>query len=240
MARGCIFCGGTPRTLTHLVRKAWTDKKLMPGPGSMVGYFGVEPDQKKWESRGSTAAAGKLACAACNSTWMDEIDRAAEPLVEPFAFGMPGTLRKLADQLTVARWLTQVALLADANGKSVLPESLAEVFFKDRNPVPDSAIWLSRVVSSRMEVTLWTGGWADPPGSPPHTFFNQLRIGDFISRMYIPLAEAPEGFDFRTPAPDPSHRPFFRKLWPPTLMPVSWPPDSAIGEPQLHEFARRA
>jgi hypothetical protein len=69
---------------------------------------------------------------------MNRIDEAAEPLVEPMAFGSPVRLRDLHDILSVATWLTQIAILTDSIDPKVLSPEQRRWFFEHRRPFPGS------------------------------------------------------------------------------------------------------
>jgi hypothetical protein len=215
----------------------------MPGTGTFTTYRETPDAKKRWEANKSKFSVF-AACRDCNSGWMNDLDHAAELLIEPFTLGIPGVLRPIADQKTVASWLTMIAILGDAHAarRRLLSDTDSRWFFeRGQEPFEDSTIWLAATKSSRMEVTSWAAQFPQAEtGVIPHTFLLTLRIGDFLAKVFKSLGPVPTDFDVSGPPKHPRDRFFFRKLWPSSLMPVTWPPTSFILEGQLHEFAKRA
>jgi len=90
MTGGCIFCGKSPTTKTHVFRKAWLEHLM---PGGPDGYFihrhartGDNPLDVTWQ-RDSFDIQPHAACQDCNGGWMHQLEHMGENLVEPLALG---------------------------------------------------------------------------------------------------------------------------------------------------------
>lgn len=244
---GCIFCGASPQTKTHVFRKAWIERLMAPAagePGRMVqgarDLIGNERESN-WPSKTFDIAPG-AACATCNSGWMDKVDRAAEQIVEPMTLGRKATVRKIDAQKAVARWVSQVAILVDqAQAQQVIPADMRTRFYEDREPLPGITIWLARAVPE-LTVEAWMRAWVISPGSQlaPANDANlclvTFRIVQLVVQTLVPLnARTAQGIGFSRGKDEMR---FLKQLWPSRYTPVSWPPTLAISPDTLEVFAR--
>jgi hypothetical protein len=242
---GCIFCGRTPQTKTHVFRKAWIERLMVPAipsPYEMVhgssDMLGAQRESE-WPSKDFDMAPG-AACDPCNSGWMDKIDRAAEQIVEPMVIGQRATIRSFQDQKTVARWVSQVAILMDqCQVVQVIPKDVPIRFCEDQEPLTGMRIWLART-STDWSVEAWERAWVITTGAPPETMSHPnmslftFRIVHLVMQALIPLDDdtrrtfgVTRGDNMR----------FLKQLWPSNYTPVSWPPSVTIRSDTLAEFA---
>jgi hypothetical protein len=242
---GCIFCGNSPQTKTHIFRKAWIDRLMVPAPGPYEMVHGTgdltgASRETEWETDRFDMAPG-AACDPCNSGWMHQIDRAAEQIIEPMVLGHKATIRLYNDQKAVARWITQVAILMDQTQiQQVVPPEVPQQFYADREPVAGMTIWLAR---TQLEWTVqgWQRAWilspaldSVPPSRPNMGLFT-FRVINLVVQALIPLHND-RGLIFRFNRGD--NMRFLKQLWPSRHMPVSWPPSVTIGQNTLEDFAR--
>lgn len=242
---GCIFCSRTPQTKTHVFRKAWIDRLMVPAPGpSRMAHETADMSgarrENDWPADEFDMAPG-AACDPCNSGWMDKVDRAAERVVEPMVIGRKATIRRYDDQKAVARWITQVAILIDQTQiKQVVPDDFAKRFYADREPAAGMIAWLA---GTRTEwiVEAWERSWilstgpdSVPPDRPNMCLFT-FRIVNLVVQAVIPLDdEARCAFVFDRG----ENMKFVKQLWPSRFTPVSWPPQAIISPDTLWRFSR--
>jgi hypothetical protein len=243
---GCIFCGKTPQTKTHVFRKAWVDRLMVPaqGPFEMVhgsGDLTGAARESNWPAKQFDMAPG-AACKGCNEGWMDDIDRAAEQIVEPMVIGHKATIRRFIDQEAVARWVTQVVILIDQTQiVQVVPPEIPRRFYADKKPLAGMVIWLART-RPEWGIEAWQRSWVvssgsdpEPPERPNMCLFT-FRIVNLVVQALVPLEH---GFaqTILVRRGDKARK-FLKQLWPSLYTPVSWPPAVAITLETLEDFAR--
>lgn len=178
------------------------------------------------------------ACDQCNSGWMDQVDRAAEQIVEPMVLGHKATIRRYQDQKAVARWVSQVAILCDeAQVSQVIPQETRHSFYGDKEPLPGMIIWLARAVPE-WSVEMWLRAWLITTGAPPRATDGPnlclvtFRVVQLVVQALIPLDGTVWGADRG------ENMRHLRKAWPSTFTPVSWPPVSTLPSKDLDVFAK--
>lgn len=91
--RGCTFCGARPLTREH-VWPTWLSDVLGRHPKEFPGAYILEtgedhktrrliPSKRRFE------LTARCVCSACNSGWMNRIEGAARPYLEPMILGEP-------------------------------------------------------------------------------------------------------------------------------------------------------
>lgn len=178
------------------------------------------------------------ACDQCNSGWMDQVDRAAEQIVEPMVLGHRATIRKYLDQKAVARWVSQVAILCDESQlQQVIPYETRHQFYRDKEPLPGMVIWLARTAPEG-SVELWLRAWLVSGGTPPRTTDKPnlclvtFRVIQLVVQALIPLDGTSWAIDRG------SNMRYLRKLWPSGYTPVSWPPQGGLTSESVQILAR--
>jgi hypothetical protein len=239
---GCIFCGRSPQTKTHIFRKAWIERLMMPaeGPFGMVlnsADFTGAARESEWPAE-DFGMAPNAACRDCNSGWMDQVDRAAEQIVEPMVLGHKATIRRYLDQKAVARWISQVAILCDESQfQQVIPAEMRHAFYLDKEPLPGMLVWLARTVSG-WSVEMWVRAWLVTRGAEPRTtdrpnlYLVTFRVIELVVQALVPL----DGTTWH--ADRSGNMRHLRKAWPSTYTPVSWPPAAVLPAEDLDTFAK--
>jgi hypothetical protein len=242
---GCIFCGKIPQTKTHIFRKAWIDRLMVPSQGPFETIHDTADltgasREGNWPSEEFSMAPG-AACAPCNNGWMDDIDRAAEQIVEPMVVGHKATVRLFHDQKAVARWVSQVAILMDQTQiQQVVPAEIARRFHDDQEPLAGMTVWLART-GMDWSVEGWQRAWVLTTGTHsetaprPNMSLFTFRIVNLVVQALVPLDDAAQrtfgvsrGENMR----------FLRQIWPSRYAPVSWPPPVTIRPDTVEAFAR--
>jgi len=242
---GCIFCGTSPQTKTHVFRKAWVDRIMVPAPGPFEMIQGSsdltgQSRESTWEVKEFGMAPG-AACDLCNSGWMDQIDRAAERIIEPMVIGQRATIRRYIDQKAVARWVSQVAILIDQTQIiQVVPEEITKTYGETHEPIPGIRIWLARS-SAEWSIETWERAWVIATGAPPE-FSDRPNMSLFTFRIVNLVVQALVPLDTATVSGFVVSRGegmrFLSQLWPSRYTPVAWPPKVAIRGDTLDAFAR--
>lgn len=234
---GCIWCGRSPTTNTHALRKSWLQQLL---PGTKLLYHrhvrerpeGVELD-REWEQP-QFGIDPHCACATCNSGWMNEWDERGERLAEPMTFGRAQTLTD-DDRRVLAAWLTLVAIILDQIQRPpvVRPET-RKMFYAAPAPLPNSAIWLARTETSRAMANMWPVSWevvAPTSGEVSHPYFCTIRVNDFVAQVFIP-DESWRGGNFKLDGR------ISQPLWPWSGA-IGWPPIGVVREDDLSSYVMR-
>ena len=190
-----------------------------------------------WPAQEIALAPG-AACADCNSTWMDQIDREAERLIEPMVIGYKATIRRYIDQKALARWVSQVAILCDQSQmQQIIPADVPRRFYEDREPLTGLVIWLART-AAEPSVEAWERAWIVTGGTPPkatdrpNICLITFRVIQLVVQALIPLDGSSWLIDRG------GNMNFLRKLWPSGYTPVSWPPQGALSPEAVQTLAR--
>ena len=111
---GCIFCGTSPTTRTHIFRKAWLEQIMPSAEPFKHRHERPTPEPfDRWWAKHKFDIAPNCTCQDCNGGWMDKIDRAGEALVERCVRGSPRTFKKPKEERALGRWITLVSILLD-------------------------------------------------------------------------------------------------------------------------------
>ena len=164
---------------------------------------------------------------------MNDIDRAAEPLIQACAMlGAPRTFDP-SEQETLARWIALVTFLFEQTIEAPItpPERLAE-FSQTRNP--PSGMHAALAVAEAPPGNFHLGGWVnvvhlESPRYVGDGHFCTFRIQYLVARAFIPPAHLAAAL--RGPEAD-----FIVPVWPPSEE-ASWPPPKVIAHHQIETFA---
>jgi hypothetical protein len=156
--------------------------------------------------------------------------------------GQKATIRQFIDQKTVARWVSQVAILIDQTQIiQVVPSAIARKFHADQEPLAGIVIWLARTRPD-WGIEAWQRTWVvssrsdmEPPERPNMSLFT-FRIVNLVVQALVPLEDGLAQTILVRRGKDTA--PFLRQLWPSRYTPVSWPPGVAITLDTLDKFAR--
>jgi hypothetical protein len=242
---GCLFCGATPRTKTHALRKGWLETLFPFGEPFESSIFTAHPiagdKEHEWRSE-QFSLSPRIACTTCNSTWMDQVDRAAERVIDQMVRGNTVRIKRIQDFRATARWASQLALLLDqAQPEAIIPEELARDFYETREPLPGSFVWLARA-EPELNVRGWMRSWLldwIPNETPikPNGCLVTFRIVNLVLQTFIPLSDGIR--DRFVPVATGESLRATRQVWPTKYQPLSWPPDIYLPATTLDTFAAR-
>jgi hypothetical protein len=239
MTSGCIFCGASPTTKTHVFRKAWVERIMPAGP---TGYFfhhartggSGRGFDRTWR-RDSFDIQPHAACSACNSGWMHELEQQGEDLVAPCVLGS-GLMFRSSTHAVLSRWILMCMVVLDQILESpVVEQPVRDALKDDPEPPRDCLVWLAATESTHDEVNAWPRAWHLAGGSDSgNGYFCTFRIKHFVAQGFIPLGTTPPDLAFDRSGGSGKH---VVKVWPSTSD-FGWPPPLLIPVDQLEEFSR--
>ncbi len=235
----------------HIFGRGWVER-VMPLPeGAKFRHrhsrlkgqppFGADGERGFdvfWEARDASFVTPGI-CKKCNNTWMDEMDKATYPFIDPLVSGEARTLG-LDAQEQIARWATKVGLLLDPHlDRPTLPEGFWSAFHGTRQPFPDSHVWVARY---DLPYGQHRGGGTPTMKSvstlegSPSGYACTISLNYLVVHMLIPM----DGFDAVSVARtwESAWGGYVRRIWPPVLgHAVEWPPPISIRADEYNWFA---
>ena len=157
---GCIFCGKSPTTDAHILRKGWIDD-VMPLVREFRHRRGEDdtPERLKGDwSKTTIDLKVNSACQTCNGGWMNRLDHAAEDLFLTHAVtGYDVKLAFMEEKTTLARWCALVAALFDQTlNPPRFPKRVHEAVYVGQVP-DDMQAWLFRTQPPEGRDLAWGG-----------------------------------------------------------------------------------
>ncbi len=233
---GCIFCDTPPTTRTHIFRKAWLEQIMPSDEGFAVRHQREGPGAfDSWWSTREFDLSPRSTCATCNGGWMNDIDMAAEPLVEPCIAGRATTLD--SDEIdSLARWVTLVSFLYDqVSAEPAVTNAQHHAFYATRNPPEGAIIWLAASLAPERGYEL--NAWLRPVSLDSAHFrgngyFCTFRIQHLVVQAFIPTPAPIEKIALNRGDPG-----FVLQIWPTPEVTVAWPPIKALQPRDLQKFA---
>lgn len=235
----------------HIFGRAWVER-VMPMPdGAKLQHrhtrlkgqppFGADGEKGfdlTWEAREASLVAPDI-CKACNNGWMDSMDKATHPYIDPLVAGEARSLDSAA-QVQIARWGTKLAILLDSHlDPPTLSPDVWCAFYETQEPFPDAHVWVARY---DLPPGAWRGGGTptmksdSPPDGPPCGYACTISANYLIVHVLIPV----DGFDI-VPVARTWERVWgghVRRIWPPLVAaPVDWPPPMGVAEDEYNRFA---
>lgn len=230
-----MFCGQTGSLSTEHVVPKWVRKALRIG----------EPVR---EFRGTSyaGAAETLAvvfhevCVSCNTGWMEALETAARPVLEPLLLGAaPGSSRMLDpdQQAILASWGVKTALLlalARFRGQDHgwIPASTLQWLYQhhdSRMPPPGSRAWMGGLSTSDVPASVQTACLYDADGDPAAQCVT-FSVGCVVFQVFTTGQQdadlPPDTEDWLAP-----RGPYQSALLQiaPSSSPVRWPPEAVFG-----------
>jgi hypothetical protein len=152
----CIWCGKGPLTDEHLWPK-WLRKRGIVSADPLEHLSGQDAPAEKWERNWRAPDATRTAaivCEPCNTGWMNDLEAAAAPILEPMMRGEARTL-DVAEQDIVALWAAKMTMVWEATHPHVraVSDEDYEHVFRWRTPPTGWRVWLA--------------AYAPPPDPPP-------------------------------------------------------------------------
>jgi hypothetical protein len=239
VTRKCIFCGQSPVTNEHIFSRDWLET-LMPATDRFVHRHLREEraDDDSFDvlwRKDEFDVKVKCVCRDCNSGWMNDLDKEAEPFTTPMAMGLETTLPTLRTQTSVAAWATKLAMMCDHTQRVPVVESAAhKAFYETRTPVTGSTIWLARTRPEGFTAGARSVSWAMGEGRTTNAYFCTIDVNHLVLQVFIPRSDTPEGWGFDRS----KNVAFVRQLWPPGFTKIVWPPPGIVPADKMENFAR--
>lgn len=238
MSAACIFCSGAPTTNAHVFRKAWLDS-VFPGT-ELYRHRHVRRGDGGFDVAWAKAEADvkvKAVCESCNGDWMHRLDLAAEDLfVTLAATGYDVRLGLLAEQETLARWCSLIAVLLDqTQARPLLGPTVHRAVYHGRVPA-GVHVWMLRTEPPEWQVSVFaesrTWELRQASGDVAHAYFATFGINHLVAQVFVPGDAVPALTFDRT-----GNHGILRQLWPSTLAPFLWPPPLSIAYEDLPKLA---
>jgi hypothetical protein len=241
----CVFCGMTGSLSTeHMVPK-WVRKALQ-----------ISEQVKEFSGTTYVGAAEALAivfhevCTNCNSGWMEHLETAARPALEPLLLGaVAGTTCVLdpEQQATLATWAVKTALLLTL-GKfrrsehGWIPVSTLQWLHQHHNsrmPPPGTRVWMGGFNTSDIPASVQTACLYDASREPVAQC-GTFTVGCVLFQM---LATTQEDADLAPDtgawlAPKGPHASALLQIAL-SSSPLRWPPEAVIGPGDREALAGR-
>jgi hypothetical protein len=147
----CIFCGNPKLSREHIYSRAWIER-LIPDAESHTNWLSrdLEGDPVATWTSSDADVVLRCVCRDCNSGWMNDLDRTAEPIVNELARG-ENRVRAEGGALQVfATWAVKMALVMEcALTPMVLDQETRQRFSRERHRRLSSGRGLQRWRATR-------------------------------------------------------------------------------------------
>lgn len=250
-ARKCVFCETNNANSREHFYSEWMHDLLPIGPqGTYTGEIIDEhPKTREVTRHDKRVKPGelytkkmKVVCGTCNNEWMSGIEEAVKPLLVPFIKGDAITLD--ADQLKlVAQWATLKTMVCehDNRGTEVTPQTDRTAFMADGVIPAYFNIYLlshnspSRIgyVRTSQTVSLTPDGPV-PPLEDRRKNTQQISVILGSAMLHVNAARV-DGFSIENNLDMPAV--VSRRIWPPNIVPLTWPDDPILTGDQMRELA---
>lgn len=198
--RGCIFCGGGPKSDEHLFGK-WLGRQVtIPENPTHIQFQENSRSGFKEEKRGATQSISiRSVCIPCNNGWMSTIEDAAQHLLLRLMRGEPEDLDR-HQQLTISMWVVLKTMIWESQ-KHILehiPQTDRDFLFQHRVRAgwqipPNWLVWCGKtdiefgecgaIGSARLVVRENPDGtiWPYPVNTSSLTMSFSLFCGSFVA-----------------------------------------------------------
>ena len=249
----CLFgCEAPKLTKEHIFGRKWIERVTGKPPDAKLTHThakvkGQSPfvvdGQERFAIQWDALEAGLVVngvCEACNNGWMDRMDHATYPHIDPLVAGRSHTLT-LPDQEQVARWATKIAILFDTHLEHpAISPALRKSFREAQQPFADWHIWVGRyeLPTDTCRVAGFpTTKSENPPLGDTHGYICTFNVNFLTVQVLAPIAS----YDVVRIAMtlDKGHAGYVRRIWPPLLGTggVEWPPPLSLMADNLKVFA---
>lgn len=189
-------------------------------------------------------------CANCNTGWMERLESAARPVLEPLLLGAaPGTSRVLNpdQQALLATWAVKTSLLltlSEFRGQDHgwIPVSTLQWLHQHhdlRVPPPGSRVWIGGFNTSDIPARVQAGCLYDTSGKPAAQC-TTFSVGCILFQVFTTEqddADLPPGTEAWL-APKGLYAHALLQIAP-SISPIRWPPRAVLGADDLESLAGR-
>jgi hypothetical protein len=187
----CIFCGNPKLSREHIYSRAWIER-LVPDAESHTNWLSrdFEGDPVATWASSEADVVVRCVCRECNSGWMNDLDRTAEPIVNELARG-ENRVRVEGGALQVfATWAVKMALVMEcALTPMVLAQETRQHFSRERKPPPEFRVWVATMEGYEAETrtTPMTLVDAPEPGASVQAYLATFRMLHLVVEVLAPL-----------------------------------------------------
>lgn len=250
-ARKCVFCETNNANSREHFYSEWMHDLLPIGPqGTYTGEIIDEhPKTREVTRHDKRVKPGelytkkmKVVCKTCNNEWMSGIEEAVKPLLASFIKGDAITLD--ADQLKlVAQWATLKTMVCehDNRGTEVTPQTDRTAFMADGViPAYFNIYLLSHNSPSRIgyvrtsQIVSLTPDQPVPPLEDRRKNTQQISVILGSAMLHVNAARV-DGFSIEDNLDMPAV--VSRRIWPPNIVPLTWPDDPILTADQMRDLA---
>ena len=241
----CVFCGATGSLSREHVIAKWVRKALQ-----------ITEPVKVYSGTTYVGAAETLAivfrevCTNCNTGWMERLESAARPVLEPLLLGAaPGTSRVLDpdQQAVLATWAVKTSLLLTlsefrSQDYGWIPVSTLQWLHEHndlRVPPPGSRVWMGGFNTSDVPARVQAGCLYDTSRKPAAQC-TTFSVGCILFQVFTTEqddADLPPDTDAWL-APKGLYAHALLQIAP-SISPIRWPPQAVFGADDLESLAGR-
>lgn len=241
----CVFCSTTGALSTEHVVAKWIRKTLQISEPVKI-YSGTT----YLSSAETLAIVFHEVCTSCNTGWMERLESAARPVLEPMLLGAaPGTFRILSpDELAVlATWAVKTSLLltlSEFRGQEYgwIPVDTLQWLYQHYDvhmPPPGSRVWMGGFNTNDNPARVQAGCLYDVDGKPTAQC-TTFSVGCVLFQVFTTGqedAELPPDTEAWL-APKGLYASALLQIAPP-VAPVRWPPKAVFGADDIEALAGR-
>jgi len=195
--------------------------RLVPGAESHTHWlrraFGADPVATWTNSEADVVV--RCVCRGCNSEWMNDLDQAAEPIVNEMARGVNRVRVVDAALPLFATWAVKMALVMEcALRPTVIAPEVRHGFYRDRTPPPGFTVWVATMEGYEEETrtTPITLVSAPEVGGVEQAYLATFRMLHLVVQVLAPLHSNVR------PEHSPDAQNVVQQAWP-REEPLEWP-----------------
>jgi hypothetical protein len=241
----CVFCGMTGSLSREHVVAKWLRKALQ-----------IREPVREFSGAMYIGKAETLAivfhevCDSCNKTWMEALEAAVRPVLEPLLLGAAAGERRVLDpdqQAILATWAAKTGLLlalSKFRGKDYgwVPADTLQWLYHHHGllmPPPGSRVWMSGLMTSDVPASVQAACLYDDDRNPAAQCVT-FSVGCVLLQVFAPsLADADISPDIEIwLAPASAYQSALLQIAP-SGSPVRWPPQAVIDVAGRELVARR-
>jgi hypothetical protein len=182
--RACIFCGATEDLTKEHLWPDWLNKELPNIYTSTVTLTRPDGETRSWAERETASQEIATVCGDCNHGWMNDLEKAARPILVPMLNGRRLPLDR-PQQRTLAAWAFKRATVAEYLDppNAVIPFE-ERSWLKGHEKPPKGAHVFITSLDARLEETLYLNTYRLLPETPNNGDANLGRKG-YVATLAI-------------------------------------------------------
>jgi hypothetical protein len=217
----CMFCGNPKLSREHVYRRGWI-KSLIPGAEShthrLAGGQGEPLPVSTWTSPEADLVV-RCVCADCNNGWMNDLDHAAEAILNAMCQGEQKVRVVDGALLVFASWAVKMAFLFDCLFTPLtLRQEDRDFFYRSGIPPDGFVVWVATMESYEEETrsTPMTLVSSSDLGGIEQAFLATFRVLHLVIQVLAPI------HPHTRPERQPDAPQHVEQAWPRTE-PLEWP-----------------